>query len=142
MTDIHAALGLNQLKRLEEIISIRTKIYNFYLKNLQNMPFNFLEISKKVQSSFHLVVILLKTSDPEKHKNIFSFLRKEGIWVQLHYEPVHLQPFYQNFGFKKGNYPSSEIYASKAISLPVYPGLNESQQEYVIETLRKAFQKF
>ena len=142
MTDIHAALGLSQLRRLEEIIEIRTNIYNFYLENLQNMPINFLEIPKKVKSAFHLVVILLKTSDPEAHKNIFSFLREEGIGVQLHYEPVHLQPFYQNFGFRKGNYPSSEKYAAKAISLPVFPGLKDYQQEYIIETIRKAFQKF
>ena len=106
------------------------------------MPINFLEIPKEVKSSFHLVVILLNNSDPERHKNIFSFLREERIGVQLHYEPVHLQPFYQNFGFKKGDYLAAEEYASKAISLPIYPGLEDFQQEYIVETLRKAIKKF
>ena len=142
MTDIHAALGISQLSRLDEIIKIRTKIYNFYLKSLSNMQINFLEIPKNVKSSFHLAVILLKNSDPEMHKKIFSFLRKKGIGVQLHYEPVHLQPFYQNFGFKKGDYFSAEEYATKAISLPIYPGLKDLEQEYVVENLREAFQNF
>ena len=78
------------------------------------------------------------------HKDIFMFLRKSGIGVQIHYIPIHCQPYYKNLGFKKGDFPNSENYADRAISIPIYPGLSLENQEYIYKKFReiKEFYKF
>ena len=78
---------------------------------------------------------MLTGDNPEYHRKIFEGLRDAGIGVQLHYEPVHLQPYYKKLGFESGNYPKAESYAKKAISLPIYPGLTPEEQNYVVDTL-------
>ena len=104
MTDIHAALGLSQLKRLNSIISERTNIFAFYQKRLENFPLKILKVPSSVISSFHLAVILLDETSSEKHQKIFSYMRSKGIGVQLHYEPVPMQPYFLKFGIKEEDY--------------------------------------
>ena len=135
MTDIQAGLGMSQLNRLDSIVEERNRLFKIYMSRLDNNHLDLLKIPTDVYSSLHLAVVLLKRDDREYHKKIFKGLREAGIGVQLHYEPVHLQPYYKKLGFKPGNFPKAETYARKAISLPLYPGLKPEEQEYVIDTL-------
>ena len=103
MTDIHAALGVSQLKRLDEIVKKRHKIANYYNKNLLNLPIKIPKQSLNSYSSFHLYVIRLKLEEISiTHREVFERLRQKKILVNLHYIPVYLHPFYQKLGFKKG----------------------------------------
>lgn len=135
MTDLQAGLGISQLKRLDRIVEERNRLYEIYKRKLDNNQVQLLKIPDGVYSSLHLAVVVLNKDNREYHREIFEGLRDAGIGVQLHYEPVHLQPYYKNLGFKPGNFPKAETYARKAISLPLYPGLKQEEQEYVIDTL-------
>ena len=133
MTDIHAALGLSQLSRLEEYINKRHDIANIY-----DVQFEHTRIQKPLRnpnnkSALHLYVIQV---DPQKHNYIFHSLRKENIGVNLHYIPIHTQPYYQNLGFSWGDFPNSEAYYKKAISLPIYPRLSKAELHSVIDAVK------
>tara|TARA_Y100000589_G_C27186205_1_gene642778 strand:+ start:610 stop:1797 length:1188 start_codon:yes stop_codon:yes gene_type:complete len=136
LSDIHAALGVSQIKRLKEIVRERNYLLKEYKKMLSETPVNFLKISIKAYSSVHLAIIRLKNKDENFHKMVFNGLRKAGIGVQVHYIPVHLHPYYRNLGFKDGDFPEAELYAKNAITLPLYPGLAEKDQTKVVEVLK------
>ena len=140
MTDIQAALGLSQLDRLEVIIAERNHQLQRYRELLVDVPVKLLEVPRDVQSSVHLAVIRLKQANADEHPQVFKGLREAGFGVQLHYSPVHLQPFYRHLGFKEGQFPEAEAYASNAISLPIYPGLQESDQQRVVAALDSLLQ--
>jgi len=135
LTDIQAALGLSQLQRLDEIIAERNRQLQRYWELLADLPVQLLEVPEEVLSSVHLAVIRLQKTTAEQHRQVFEGLRAAGIGVQLHYTPVHLQPYYRAMGFAEGDFPEAEAYASNAISLPVYPGLHEAEQQRVANTL-------
>ena len=135
MTDLQAALGLSQLQRLDSIVAERQRLLEQYRQMLAGFPLQMLEIPQDVSSSLHLAVIRLADPTPEHHRRVFEGLRAAGIGVQLHYTPVHLQPYYRRLGFKDGDFPEAEAYASNAISLPLYPGLQEDEQQRVVRTL-------
>ena len=135
MTDLQAALGLSQLERLDAIVDERNLQLNHYRKHLSGLPIKLLEVPKDVKSSVHLAVILCESCDQKQHRQIFMGLRSAEIGVQLHYSPVHLQPYYRQLGFKEGDFPQSEMYGNSAISLPLYPGLRPEDQLRVISTL-------
>ena len=86
---------------------------------------------KGVKSSVHLGIIRLEESNSKSHKKVFKFLRDSGIGVQLHYLPVHLQPYYQNLGFREGMFPAAEKYSKKSFSIPLFPTLKESEQDFI-----------
>lgn len=136
ITDIQAALGLSQLGRLEGFVERRGVIagrYNTLLKGLSvDLPGRLPEAN----SSWHLYVLRLQNA--ARHLDVFKSLRSDGIGVNLHYIPVHLQPYYQQRGFCRGDYPVSEDYYSRAISLPIYPDLEEASQLKVVAALEKA----
>ena len=135
MTDIQAALGLSQLERLDEIVNVRNRQFQLYWELLKSLPVQLQEIPNDVYSSVHLAVIRLADSNPLHHRFVFEGLRAAGIGVQLHYTPVHLQPYYRRLGFQEGEFFEAEAYATNAISLPVYPGLQELDQQRVVHTL-------
>jgi len=135
ITDIQAALGLSQLQRLEVIVAERNRQLQHYRELLADLPVRLLEVPEEVLSSVHLAVIRLHQSTVEQHLQIFKGLRAAGIGVQLHYSPVHLQPYYRYLGFAEGQFPEAEAYASSAISLPLYPGLQAADQERIAESL-------
>tara|TARA_B110000858_G_C17799339_1_gene474341 strand:- start:767 stop:1921 length:1155 start_codon:yes stop_codon:yes gene_type:complete len=137
MTDIQAALGISQVKKLNKFIKKRNEIANLYDHLLKDLPVQLPFIEKYNISSFHLYVIRLKDQSPKSYKNIFNKLRSSGIGVNLHYLPVHLQPYYKSLGFKKGDFPISENYSLEAISLPLYYGLREDDQKKVVNQLKK-----
>ena len=136
MNDIQAALGLSQLKRLEIIVEKRNQLLELYKILLKGLPLRFLEIPKNVISSVHLCVIRLENKNEKFHKKVFEGMKSAKIGVQLHYLPVHLHPFYQNFGFSEGDFPNAESYSSSAISLPLFFDISKDQQKYVAETLK------
>ena len=88
-----------------------------------------------MNSSLHLAVVRLKDRSREHRRFVFEELRKNNIGVQVHYAPVHLQPYYRNMGFGEGDFPESENYSTNAISLPLFPGLSDGDQERVSQLL-------
>ncbi len=136
LTDIQAALGLSQLNRLDDIIIERNRLFTCYQKLLESYPLRLLQKPPGVFSPVHLAVIRLNNLSPQFHHHVFLGLRAEGIGVQLHYTPVHLQPYYRRLGFAEGDFPEAESYAINALSLPLYPGLSDLYQLQVVEKLR------
>lgn len=138
MTEMQAALGVSQIKRLSSITKSRHEIANRYNEKLASLavivPFQIQES----YSGLHLYVIRLKLDEIKPtHLEVFKALRAANIGVNLHYIPVHLQPYYkEHFGFKLGDFPQAEQYYEEAISLPLYPDLSQEQQDYVVETLK------
>lgn len=142
MNDIQAALGISQLDRLEDIVKERNRQLRFYIDQLRLLPVKMLAIPDNVRSSVHLAVILLEGFSNNDHKEIFSDLRKKGIGVQLHYSPVHLNPYYRKLGFKENDFINAELYAKKAFSLPLFPGLQKKDQERVVSEFKNIIYKF
>ena len=135
LTDLQAALGLSQLERLQTIVAERQRLLGVYREKLTSLPVSLLEIPPNVSSALHLAVIRLHETDPQHHRHVFEGLRAAGIGVQLHYSPVHLQPYYRRLGFSEGDFPEAEAYARNAISLPLYPGLQDHELERVVQAL-------
>ena len=135
ITDIQAALGLSQLERLEEIVAERNRQLQRYRELLADQRLQLLEIPEDVMSSVHLAVIRLQQASVEEHRKVFQGLRAAGIGAQLHYSPVHLQPYFRRLGFGEGDFPEAEAYATNAMSLPLYPGLHDDDQQRVVLTL-------
>ena len=142
MNDIQAALGLSQLERLEDIVYERNNQLRFYNNQLRGLPIKMLDIPEGVKSSVHLGVVLLQDFSDNDHKEIFSHLRNRGIGVQLHYWPVHLNPYYRKMGFKENDFLNAELYSKRAFSLPLFPGLKIKDQERVIFELQNVISKF
>jgi dTDP-4-amino-4,6-dideoxygalactose transaminase len=136
MTEIQGALGLSQLSRLDEFVRRRHAVANVYLQELATLPVEFPSISDGVYSSYHLFVIMLNLEvSTRSRREVFDALRLAGVGVNVHYIPVHLQPYYRQFGFGPGDYPAAERYYERAISLPLYPTLEKHEQELVIREL-------
>jgi UDP-4-amino-4,6-dideoxy-N-acetyl-beta-L-altrosamine transaminase len=139
MTDIHAALGLSQMQRLDEFVTKRHIIAKRYDQMLSSLPVVAPYQHEDGYSSFHLYVIRLKLGEISKtQRQVYEALRAAGILVNLHYIPVYRQPYYEQMGFLAGYCPHAERYYSEAISIPMYPGLTEAQQDQVVSALREA----
>ncbi|MEX0307173.1 MAG: UDP-4-amino-4,6-dideoxy-N-acetyl-beta-L-altrosamine transaminase [Ruegeria sp.] len=138
ITDIQAALGRSQLTRLEQFVERRNALATEYDQLLKNSEIVLPGRDPLARSSFHLYVVRLPKADPKRHRSVFESLRASGIGVNLHYIPVHLQPYYQRLGFASGDFPASEDYYHRAISIPLYPDLTEKQQEHVVKSLEVA----
>ncbi len=138
MTDIQAALGASQMGRLDEFVARRRGLARRYDELLQGLPLGLPVQGAEMESSWHLYVIRLQLEKLEKtHRQVFEGLRSAGIGVNLHYIPVHTQPFYRQRGFAWGDFPEAERYYGEAISLPLYFGLTESAQDRVVAVLRE-----
>jgi dTDP-4-amino-4,6-dideoxygalactose transaminase len=137
MTDIQAALGASQMQRLDEFVKRRRFLVERYNQLLQGLPLMLPWQHPDTESSWHLYVIRLKLDKISKtHRQVFEELRQEKIGVNLHYIPVHTQPYYQQLGFKWGDCPQAEQYYKEAISIPIYYGLTENDQERVVNTIK------
>ncbi|WP_199332498.1 UDP-4-amino-4,6-dideoxy-N-acetyl-beta-L-altrosamine transaminase [Anabaena catenula] len=137
MTDIQAALGASQINRLDEFVERRQFLANRYNELLQDLPLTLPWQHPDTESSWHLYVIRLKLEKINKsHRQIFEALRQAGIGVNLHYIPVHTQPYYQHLGFKEGDFLNSEKYYQQAISIPLYYGLSLKEQDKVVTELQ------
>lgn len=136
MTDISAALGLSQLGRLNEFIQRRRSIAQHYDEQFSsNDKIGLQAVPEYTRSARHLYVVRVPEA---RHLEVFEALRAKGIGVNLHYIPIHLQPFYEAKGFKAGDFPHAERYYREAISLPIFPGLSLDDQGLVVDTLLDA----
>jgi UDP-4-amino-4,6-dideoxy-N-acetyl-beta-L-altrosamine transaminase len=137
LTDIQAALGLSQTKRIDSYVARRVEIARQYDDALADLPVVRPWQEPRAGSSWHLYVIRLALDRIKKtHREVFETLREAGIGVNLHYIPVHLQPFYQQLGFHAGQFPESEAYYREAVTLPLFPGLRSDEISYMVDRLR------
>jgi UDP-4-amino-4,6-dideoxy-N-acetyl-beta-L-altrosamine transaminase len=138
LTDIHAALGLSQLERLEEFVQRRNHLAERYQRLLDGLPLTLPSIAAGNRSAFHLYVVRVERSrGADFRRQVFTALRERGIGVNVHYLPVHLQPYYRALGFSAGQFPESEAHGASAITLPLYPALSEGQQDEVVAALHQ-----
>ena len=141
MTDIQAALGVSQMARVDAYVAQRHEIAARYDKLLVGLPLQ-VPVHDQDYSAFHLYVIRLKLDlIGRTHHDVFVSLREQGIGVNLHYIPVHTQPYYREMGFAYGDFPEAERYYCEAISLPIYPGLSDNDINKVMEALKVAISK-
>ena len=138
MTDIQAALGASQMQRLDEFVKRRRFLAERYNQLLQDLPLVLPWQHPDTESSWHLYVIRLEMNKISKsHRQVFEDLRQAKIGVNLHYIPVHTQPYYKQLCFKWGDFPQAEQYYREAISIPLYYGLTENDRERVVNTIRE-----
>jgi len=139
MTELQAALGVSQMERLDDFVARRHELAKRYDALLQDLPVITPWQHPDSYSGLHLYVIRLQLDKIDKdHRQVFEGLREWGIGVNLHYIPVHTQPYYQKMGFQRGDYPEAERYYGEAISLPMYQGLTDQQQDEVVRALALA----
>ena len=136
MIDVEAALGLSQLSRVDEYVARRNQLAARYDQLLAGLPLQLPTLVPGNISAFHIYVVRLR--EEARHRDVFARLRAAGIGVNLHYLPVHLQPYYRALGFAPGQFPVAEAYARSAITLPLYPAMDEAQQDAVVAALRAA----
>ena len=141
MNEIQSTLGISQLKKLKKFLIKRNKVAQFYIDNLSDLPIKFQKIEKNFYSSYHLFIIKLNTEHKNLYKIFFNYLRAKTQLVNLHYLPIHLQPFYRKFGFKRKQFPISEEYSETAISIPIYPDLKKTEQIKIINLIKLFFKK-
>lgn len=135
MTDLQAALGLSQLKRLDIFVNQRIEAVANYSALLQNLALELPQECSTGQSSWHLYIV--KLHDENLRLSTFETLRAAGIGVNVHYIPIHTQPYYQKLGFQWGDFPQAEYFYSRIISLPLYADLTQKSQDYVASVLKK-----
>ena len=136
LTDFQAALGISQLKRNKEGLLRREQIAECYEKAFEGKPFILGQPGKVVGHAYHLYIIEVKN-----RLGLYNFLRLKKIFAQVHYIPVHLMPYYKQFGWKEGDMPIAEEYYKKCISLPMYPTLTSEEQEFVINKIKEYYKK-
>jgi UDP-4-amino-4,6-dideoxy-N-acetyl-beta-L-altrosamine transaminase len=137
MTELQAALGVSQLKRIDAFVARRHELAKRYHTAFDGVPVTIPLQSEDGYSALHLYPLTVK--DPALRKPLFDYLRDKGIGVNVHYIPVHTQPYYEQLGHKVGDYPAAEDYYSRAISIPMYSTLSDEEQDYVIQCIREFF---
>ena len=137
MTDLQAALGVSQMKRLDEYVKRRHEIADRYNRELATLPLILPKQSNFSYSAYHLYVVKMKLAEiaPLTHSLVFQQLRDRGILVNLHYIPVHTQPYYRKLGFRRGDFPNAEDYYRSAISIPMFPSMTDEMQSEVIQKI-------
>lgn len=139
MTELQAALGVSQMERLDQYVARRHQLAEGYNELLAGLPVTIPWQHPDSYSGLHLYVIRLQLANLQKsHRQVFESLREKGIGVNLHYIPVHTQPYFQCMGFRCGDFPQAESYYREAISLPMFPTMSEEQQDIVVAALGKA----
>lgn len=139
MTDMQAALGYSQMHKVDEFVARRRELaarYNELLKDLDMLKLPYQD--DNTASSWHLYIVRVDFSKINKNKKqIFTEMKDKGVCLNLHYIPVHTQPYYEKLGFKQGDFPVSEKYYEEAFTLPLYYSLTNEQQDYIIEALKE-----
>lgn len=142
MTELQAALGVSQTQRLELFVKRRNQLAKIYDQAFSTTNLTRLTPNNDIYSAYHLYIVLLpeyKTQAKAKHEMIITALRDKKIFAHVHYIPIHLQPYYQQgrngLNFKEGDFPIAEQYYQRAISLPLFPQLSETDQQYIINTV-------
>jgi dTDP-4-amino-4,6-dideoxygalactose transaminase len=137
MTDLQAALGSSQMRRMAGFVARRRELAERYGRLLADLPLDLPPPSD--ESAWHLYPVRLR--QPERRRAVFDALRGADIGVNVHYIPVHLQPWYRGLGFRPGDFPEAEAWYAGALSLPLWPGLSDALQDRVIEQLANALRE-
>lgn len=141
MTDMQAVLGVSQMTRLHSYIERRHEIAERYNHLLADLPVTLPWQHPDSYSAWHLYVIRLQLDRIKtSHRAVFEAMRARDIMVNLHYIPVHTQPWYRKMGFRDGDFPQAEQYYREAISIPMHPNLTDAEQDFVVEVLREAIE--
>lgn len=135
LTDFQAALGLSQLKRADEGLNKRKEIALKYYNEFRNKPFIKGQSGYSDENAYHLYII-----EVEDRRGLYEHLRKNKIFAQIHYIPVHLMPYYRQFGWKEGDLINAEAYYRDCLSLPMFPTLSDKEQDFVIKTISSHFE--
>jgi dTDP-4-amino-4,6-dideoxygalactose transaminase len=135
MTEMQAALGASQMSRLSQYVARRNSLADRYDRLLAGLPLERPGRRQDTLSAFHLYVVRVAA---ERRRAVFDHLRDGGIGANVHYIPVHLQPYWEGHGFRPGDFPVAEDYYARAISIPLYAGLTEDQQDAVVARLAEA----
>ena len=135
MSDLHASLGLSQLKRIGDFLKIRKEIVLYYIDKLKSFPLRTPPYSS--DSAWHLFVC--HTENSKTRKNLLEFLNKSNIYAGVHYRPIYQNTYFQKLGFTQTNFPNAENYYSNSISLPLYPDISIEQLDYIISKLEEFF---
>ncbi len=142
MTEMQAALGLSQLERVDNYVARRNELAERYDRLLADLPVTTPWQHPDSYSGRHLYVIRLQLDQIESsHRAVFESLYEQGIGANLHYIPVHTQPYYQQMGFQQGDFPEAECYYAEAISLPLFPTMTEEQQDQVVSAVAEAVRR-
>ena len=135
MSDLHAALGLSQLQRLDQFMEQRTAVAERYGRLLSALPLQLPQTNDAVVSAWHLYVVQLQ--EEELRMELIEQLQAEGVSTQIHYIPLHTQPYYRQFGFQSGDFPEAEKYYRKCLTLPIYVELSEQEQDKIVMLLEQ-----
>lgn len=138
LTDVQAALGLSQLQRMDALHRQRIELADRYDQLLERLPLVLPPRRDDRVSAWHLYAVEIDERAPRSRADVFRAMRKAQIGVNVHYIPIHLQPYYARLGFKPGDFPAAEHYYRGALSLPLFPALTEAQQQKVVDTLSSA----
>ena len=142
MTDMQAALGCSQMDRLDEFVARRRALAARYDTLLQGLPVVTPYVMTEAHPSWHIYIIRINHEQIGKTKQqVFEAMKKRGIALNLHYIPVHRQPYYEKLGFHRGDFIQSEKYYEEAFTLPLFYELTDEQQNYIVESLRNVLQK-
>jgi UDP-4-amino-4,6-dideoxy-N-acetyl-beta-L-altrosamine transaminase len=137
MTDMQAALGTSQVKRLDQFIVRRRALAAAYDEAFANQPLQVQHQEPGTESSYHLYIVRLRGADMARKKAAYEQLRSRGIGVNLHYMPIYLQPYYRRLGFRRGLCPEAEAYYREAISIPLYPGMSDEDFSAVVAAVKE-----
>jgi UDP-4-amino-4,6-dideoxy-N-acetyl-beta-L-altrosamine transaminase len=136
LSDLQAALGISQIQRLSNYVGQRQRIAQRYDERLRGLPVRIPQVLEGRKSAYHLYAIRLQLDEISvTRRQVYDALRAASVGVQVHYIPVHTQPYYQQLGFGWGDFPAAEAYYRETLSLPMYPTLTDEQQDYVVQTL-------
>lgn len=139
LTDIQAALGLSQMKRLDKFVAMRNQLASRYSDKLADLPLIIPFVSEDCKSAWHLYSIMLDINKLNKtRRQVFEEMRKANIGVNIHYIPVHTQPYYKKHGIANKTFVNAEDYYERTMTLPLYPDMTNADQDYVVDTLRAA----
>ncbi len=142
MNDLEATLGLSQMNKLDKFIKKRNEIAKYYKEKLKDLPFILPPKDKNIINCYHLFPIRINCKNPKKIRlDLFKFLRKKNILVNVHYIPIHYHPYFAKMGFKRKDYPYLEKYYSSVISLPIYPDIKKTQLNKIVKMLKLYFKK-
>ena len=140
MTDLAAALGINQLKKIKTILKKRNFIAKFYNKKLQNLPLQLPVLSPKSYCTYHLYSIQILGKNPSKLQlKLYNYLKKRRIITNVHYLPIHLHPYYRQLGFRRKQFPISELHAESSLSIPIYADLSIKKAQYIVKLIKNFF---
>ncbi|MBV1788873.1 UDP-4-amino-4,6-dideoxy-N-acetyl-beta-L-altrosamine transaminase [Marinobacterium sp. D7] len=139
LSDLQAALGLSQLQRLDKMVVRRRQLAAQYDHSLQGLPLVLPPRGNEPETSSCWHLYLIRLEEPELRLALYQYLHKHGIGVQVHYIPIHFQPDYRQLGFEYGQFPQSENYYERCLTLPLYPDLTDAEQMYVVERITRFF---